>query len=33
MSIIVTDSGFTADTFAGSTVDLPSDTKPMRWPI
>ncbi len=28
MSVIVTDSGFTADTFEGSTVDLPSDTKP-----
>lgn len=28
MSVIVTDTGFTMDEFAGVGVDLPSDTKP-----
>lgn len=28
MSVIVTDTGFAPDSFAGTTVDLPSDTKP-----
>lgn len=28
MSVIVTDTGFTMDEFAGVDVDLPSDTKP-----
>ncbi|WP_376872675.1 DUF934 domain-containing protein [Albirhodobacter sp. R86504] len=28
MSVIVTDTGFNADSFTGAVVDLPSDTKP-----